>query len=317
MTGILREAMHDTRLSLKALGLLIVLVDRHHGEVPPARLLAAYHADGRDAVRSGLRELRELGYITTVRHQSRDGQWSTLSVVVPGAGDLGVAENPAPATRRVTETGFSGPLPSVNQEPQDQVLVASKPFPNGNVLLATRLTARQGESVGYDFFEKTSDGVDPEGIGLRIEAASDKANRRRDKYGSANTVSVARTSERHGKDVSRWTLADMVAEFSSLTYDHAPDRAGQLNAKGLGARLQQYRKQGASTPALVQGIRDFFADPGNLHGVGSGSPLWLRFTNWFPQHQSRLEAGAGTEVAALDAAMAEQVEHMLQARRKF
>lgn len=75
-------ALRDRRLSWKARGLLVHLLS-----MPPlwrtsAERLARLAPDGRDSVRSGLAELRRVGYIVTERRQDTvSGRWTTVNLV--------------------------------------------------------------------------------------------------------------------------------------------------------------------------------------------------------------------------------------------
>lgn len=68
-----RETIRDSRLSWKARGLLAFLLDHPDGWVVNSEQLAEAGPDGRDAVRSGLKELREQGYYRLERRRLLDG----------------------------------------------------------------------------------------------------------------------------------------------------------------------------------------------------------------------------------------------------
>lgn len=71
----------DSRLSYKARGLLMDLLSRPDNWRVSAVTLAKEAIDGRDAVRSGLRELRDAGYLVTVRRHDAKGRLVTESHV--------------------------------------------------------------------------------------------------------------------------------------------------------------------------------------------------------------------------------------------
>lgn len=73
--------IRDTRLSYKARGILLDLLSRPDNWRISAEALASMGKDGRDAIMSGLKELRDLGYITTHRKQDEKGLWTTESIV--------------------------------------------------------------------------------------------------------------------------------------------------------------------------------------------------------------------------------------------
>lgn len=75
------EVARDSRLSYKARGILIEILSRPDNWETSADALAASGPDGRTAVLSGLRELREAGYLETVRRRREDGTFNTISIV--------------------------------------------------------------------------------------------------------------------------------------------------------------------------------------------------------------------------------------------
>lgn len=75
------EVARDSRISYKARGILLEILSRPDNWETSADALAASGPDGRTAVLSGLRELREAGYLETVRQRREDGTFNTVSVV--------------------------------------------------------------------------------------------------------------------------------------------------------------------------------------------------------------------------------------------
>lgn len=75
------EVARDSRLSYKARGILIEILSRPDNWETSADALAASGPDGRTAVLSGLRELREAGYLETTRQRLEDGTFNTVSTV--------------------------------------------------------------------------------------------------------------------------------------------------------------------------------------------------------------------------------------------
>ena len=75
------DVLRDVRLSWKARGLLAYLLSLPDDWRTSSDRLARLGPDGRDAVRSGLRELEELGYLVRRRIQSSTGRWSTELII--------------------------------------------------------------------------------------------------------------------------------------------------------------------------------------------------------------------------------------------
>jgi hypothetical protein len=80
-TIVSNQVIRNTQLSWKARGLLIYLLSQpDHWRTSTARL-AAMAPDGIHAVRSGMTELEQAGYIRRVKMQRPNGQWQTTTIV--------------------------------------------------------------------------------------------------------------------------------------------------------------------------------------------------------------------------------------------
>lgn len=120
-TTIDREAANDERLSFRARGILLWLLDKPDDWRCNSDDIAAAGLEGRDAVRAALRELQALDYIVRRREQNDVGQWVTMTDVFetpqtealdaddgipvvgqPGVGAPGVGE-PGPIPKTETE----------------------------------------------------------------------------------------------------------------------------------------------------------------------------------------------------------------------
>lgn len=102
-TTISRETLNDGRLSFRARGILVWLLDKPDDWTTSADAIASQGLEGRDAVRTALTELESCGYL--IRNKDRDkktGVWTTKWVVheVP-PGRISSAGKP----QRVTSAG--------------------------------------------------------------------------------------------------------------------------------------------------------------------------------------------------------------------
>lgn len=94
-----RATVEDDRLSFKARGLLAYLLSRPDNWRARSEHLASVGPDGRTAVLSAMGELRDAGYLRTVKWQDDGGHWQSVNVVheSPDEPDAEVGEV-APAT---------------------------------------------------------------------------------------------------------------------------------------------------------------------------------------------------------------------------
>lgn len=86
-TSIDRRSINDERLTFKALGLLVWLLDKPDDWRIDSEAIAARRKEGRDAVRAALKELDTFGYLVRRKVQVEGGRWATECTIfeVPNA----------------------------------------------------------------------------------------------------------------------------------------------------------------------------------------------------------------------------------------
>lgn len=89
---IANQALQDDRVSFRARGILASMLSRPPGWSTSAERLSAASTEGRDAVRSALKELEKFGYLVRVKAQDEKGQWHHHQDVF----DVPQLEEPAP-----------------------------------------------------------------------------------------------------------------------------------------------------------------------------------------------------------------------------
>ena len=89
-TQIRNEVARDDRLSYRGRGVLVRLLSNADGFQMTAADLAREGREGRGAILTALRELRDAGYIRTTRKQDQQGRWSTQTFVYDTAQPTGV-----------------------------------------------------------------------------------------------------------------------------------------------------------------------------------------------------------------------------------
>lgn len=86
------ELLNSTSLSLKAKGLFGFLQSKPDGWSFSVERIAKQSKDGKDAVRSALKELELSGYLYRYAIKSDDGQWAGYQYILS---DLPLTENPS------------------------------------------------------------------------------------------------------------------------------------------------------------------------------------------------------------------------------
>jgi len=152
-TTIDRETVNDERLSFRARGVLAWLLDKPDDWRCESDAIARAGTEGREAVRTALRELETLGYLGRRKVQGESGRWATIvevrerpdstdaqetGVGSPGVGSPAVGAlgaNP-PLLRPTTETE----TPSGADAPGELFPGAPDPGVDPEVPLAKRIT---------------------------------------------------------------------------------------------------------------------------------------------------------------------------------
>ena len=96
-TPIRNDVARDDRLSYRGRGVLVRLLSNADGFQMTAADLAREGREGRGAILTALRELREAGYIRTIKKQDGHGRWSTRTFVY---------DTPQPTGVQKPDSGF-------------------------------------------------------------------------------------------------------------------------------------------------------------------------------------------------------------------
>jgi hypothetical protein len=107
--------IEDARLSFRARGILVWLLAKPDNWRTDYRGIALAGKEGEKAVRAALRELRDVGFIRSVRSQDQRGRWSTATFVY---------ETPQPSGREPSggKGGFGEPPPIARTETKDSAV---------------------------------------------------------------------------------------------------------------------------------------------------------------------------------------------------
>lgn len=88
------KLLQDSRLTMGSLGVLVRLLSRPDNWETNSETLAREFNCGRDAVRTNLKKLQEIGYIKLYKSQDDLGRWSSVWMVFEDCADSPETENP-------------------------------------------------------------------------------------------------------------------------------------------------------------------------------------------------------------------------------
>lgn len=120
-TTIDRGIVTDERISLKAKGLMLWLLDKPDDWQVRSEDIARIGPDGRDSVRSGLQELEKAGYIVRKKERLPDGTITSVCCVYESPGQTGDGKSGAGETDVGSpDAGEPGPLMKTDTEDCDR-----------------------------------------------------------------------------------------------------------------------------------------------------------------------------------------------------
>lgn len=110
-------AIEDTSISLKARMILVYLLSRPPGWVTSAERLAKTisEKDGLSAIKSGLRELEQAGYLTRTRTRDEHGHWRW---------DHEITDRPSVENRPVVDASPQVRAPKASRKPKESTVTA-------------------------------------------------------------------------------------------------------------------------------------------------------------------------------------------------
>lgn len=274
-------------LSLTARGLFAYY--KELGRVVSSDEISSAVPEGRDAIRTAMRELKQFGYITSVKAQV-NGQWRTHLKFTEGAKKLISTDDGFSGALYIDSTSTSSLTTSKTNRVEvlrTSTLEGAAPLPKEEVM-GWNLDGEEKVPVRKFGLPKEEDAVGAVG---KVE---DKQAMRNAKYG-AKPVAPS-LSHRSNKPEEDWNTKDLVAEFYELTSKHAPGIPGQVNADEISKCINKLYREGVPRVNMLKAIRMFFEDPRNLHNAGVGQPLWRKFMAYYPTVHGLMEKEETTYV---------------------
>lgn len=124
-----RRSVNDPALSFRARGVLAWLLEKPDNWTISAEAIASHGTEGRDAIRSALRELEAGGYLVRRKHRGDDGKWHAEAVLYEHPEQADQDGKPALVTqRRETSDGNPGLLLKTStQDGDSSAATAARP----------------------------------------------------------------------------------------------------------------------------------------------------------------------------------------------
>lgn len=112
-TVLSNTVLDDDRLSFRARGLLVWLLSKPADwHIRSESIARRSPREGRDAIRSVMRELIEAGYLVVEKFQDERGRWFTVQTIHEEPVDSSLPPRPGKPPAGPTDTGHPGPLTS-------------------------------------------------------------------------------------------------------------------------------------------------------------------------------------------------------------
>ena len=146
--------LRDERLSFKSKGLLSVILSLPDDWRISIEGMTQFSSDGKDAIRSAIRELTDAGYITRDQTHSEAGTFSGYEYAIhetpvdsPSSG-FPTTENPTTENPTLRNTGELSTIPPIVPHEGDAPRPSAEPLTNGSTPSASRADSSLAEGAG-------------------------------------------------------------------------------------------------------------------------------------------------------------------------
>jgi hypothetical protein len=282
------KPISNPKLSLRAKALFYHFAEK--GRVISADELRASQdvMEGRDAIQAAINELKDFRYIKTVRVRNNN-QWVSQLKFTDEAVKLMSLNN-----------GFSGHLYIDNYTTTSDITTSTNIDTVTNVTVSIEAQAPlKEETVAWNLDGEEETPLSKSQIRrlaiMRGEDVVGAVGNIEDRQARLNAkYKKPVKAQRYGEDrintpEELWSTSDLVSEFYDLSDKANHGMSDQVNSQTLSTWINKKVGEGTERVVILKGIRMFFADPRNLHDVGSGKPLWQRFFAYYQTTQAQIK----------------------------
>lgn len=258
-------------MKLTARAWAVLIEHFFNGTALSAEAMYTVFGDGRDALKTALRELREAGMIELKTYRTDGGQiYRHQSLTVEGHQRL--------------VSRLSLPLSSSYADSDKQIAVihnANSYYPdsyNSIKIMERSSMKKESEKMGYSFFAKAGSEKQPAATFRDDEWNNTREDKRRKEKIS-----------RHGKPYSEWNALNVAWEFFDLLMDSMQFPKNSVNIKTLtGAISTARRKHETNGEIEMQAIKIFLGSV-NLKEFQTADQVWKLFISRFPTLVSQIK----------------------------
>jgi len=243
--------------------------------------------EGRGAIRKGMNELQEAGYLAFKRERLDNGTWNPYWEFTEPAKKFVDLFNWGYLPR--TEDRNSDVGVSVNTNTIDNSKGSLKVLRTLSLYDAQGVVTKKELDMSWSMLDdkpqpkkKAKRGQINDDVVGGIGKVVDKQAVLNVKYKRKASKVESDNRSRGEKPEEEWKSGDIVAEFYALIDEKKITAPGQVNGTSLIKWINKLYGQGVPRISVLKGMRMFFADPRNFHDVGIGTPLWQRFIAYYP-----------------------------------
>ena len=279
----MKSAFTNPVLSARAKGIYAYYCEI--GKPVSADQMSIVMPEGRDALQSGINELKKAGYIKTTREYNGTKWISVMNFTneakkskVVNPGFSGLLYNCNCSTIELHDSSIE--LYGIVELLRSSTIEKNSFFPEEETMPwnIDGEETPEGEFHSKSVMRRVKIMREEEPTG-GVGKVVDKVAIRNKKYKPAY---VEPAVHRSSVPESQWSTGQVVQEFEDMFKNSSAGHlTTQMNRVELIKWVNMKVKQGVTRPQVLSAMRMFFEDPRNLNNAGIGVPIWRRFLAFY------------------------------------